>query len=470
MKNVFCFFLTIFFSQICTAQTNQKVVTLVSETRHGRDIFTCYQDRFDDFDFIYFDRDTVTRMLPDAKINLLHPVLMRFNAGGGQYPVYVRPGDTLFINTASNNPNYYRFSNSRHKTSENEFFVSLNNRGLGIGYPDSYGVAPTAITCTRYAEAVYQKYQSRLAILEEVQKSAPLKNDFYSYARDFIGAQYLHALLSPYWDRTHAFSSLPASYVTTINKSFLRKALMSHALVASCSMYRVVATSYVRFMSRDFLDTPDEFRISYRNAADSLKGKTRDYMLFALMKANITNGLTDFRQVYKHFKSTCASVEYIHYVDSLVAKNNGLTSNANLLATSLESRSGEKITWRDILAKNKGNVLYLDLWASWCGPCLREIPFSKKMQDTLSSKPIKFIFITMDTDKAKWLKSMQANELNTPGVQHYLLDAKSDLAIYIKAPPIPRYVLIDREGVPTSLNAARPSDPNALLSITRLLK
>ena len=99
-----------------------------------------------------------------------------------------------------------------------------------------------------------------------------------------------------------------------------------------------------------------------------------------------------------------------------------------------------------------------------------KIPFSEKMQVTVHGECIKFIFITMITGKVKWLKPIQADELNTPSVQHYLLVAKSDLVSCIKVPSIPRYVLNDREGVPTSLNTVRPSAPNALPSITQLSK
>nr|NQU92554.1 TlpA family protein disulfide reductase [Bacteroidota bacterium] len=59
-------------------------------------------------------------------------------------------------------------------------------------------------------------------------------------------------------------------------------------------------------------------------------------------------------------------------------------------------------TFEDIVKKYKGNVIYIDFWASWCKPCLEQIPFVKELQRTYKEEKIVFMFISLDCNTYTW--------------------------------------------------------------------
>ncbi|WP_300690060.1 TlpA family protein disulfide reductase [Chryseobacterium sp.] len=61
--------------------------------------------------------------------------------------------------------------------------------------------------------------------------------------------------------------------------------------------------------------------------------------------------------------------------------------------------SPEKVT--EHLAKNNDTLYVTNFFATWCGPCVKEIPSFKSKMDELKGKPVKFTFVNLD-DKAEW--------------------------------------------------------------------
>ena len=106
------------------------------------------------------------------------------------------------------------------------------------------------------------------------------------------------------------------------------------------------------------------------------------------------------------------------------------------------------------LASFKGNLVYVDVWATWCGPCKAEIPSLQKLEKDYHGKDITFISVSVDTDKEAWEKMVADKELG--GVQLWAdgwSKITKDYAIF----GIPRFMLFDAEGNVISTNAPRPS-------------
>jgi len=106
----------------------------------------------------------------------------------------------------------------------------------------------------------------------------------------------------------------------------------------------------------------------------------------------------------------------------------------------------------------KGKYVYVDVWATWCGPCKREIPFLKEVEKAYHGKNIEFVSISVDQakDHDKWGKMIEEKELG--GVQLFAdNDWNSDFVKDYKIKGIPRFILIDPSGNIVTPKAPRPS-------------
>lgn len=132
-----------------------------------------------------------------------------------------------------------------------------------------------------------------------------------------------------------------------------------------------------------------------------------------------------------------------------------------------ENFKGGKTKLEDL----RGKYVYIDVWATWCGPCIAEIPSLKKIEEKYHGKNIVFVGISVDTDKdhEKWQKFVTTKEL--AGVQ--LFADKNWNSDFIKAygiNAIPRFLLIDPAGKVVKADAPRPSSPQLVELLDQLLK
>jgi len=119
----------------------------------------------------------------------------------------------------------------------------------------------------------------------------------------------------------------------------------------------------------------------------------------------------------------------------------------------------------------KGKYVYIDVWATWCGPCRQEIPYLQKVEEKYHGKDIVFTSISIDTakDHEKWKKMVGDKTLG--GVQLFAdKDWKSDFTQAYGINSIPRFILIDPKGNVVDADAKRPSDPALQEQLDKLLK
>lgn len=126
---------------------------------------------------------------------------------------------------------------------------------------------------------------------------------------------------------------------------------------------------------------------------------------------------------------------------------------------------------RTTLENLKGKYVYVDIWATWCGPCRAEIPALKKMDLDFDGKNIEFVSVSVDAEKdhEKWKTFVAEKQLS--GIQLYAgKEVVSDFIKAFQVNTIPRFILIDPSGKVVDADAARPSDPKLKEQLNSLLQ
>ena len=106
----------------------------------------------------------------------------------------------------------------------------------------------------------------------------------------------------------------------------------------------------------------------------------------------------------------------------------------------------------------RGKLLYIDVWATWCGPCIREFPALKELVKEYDEKDIEFVSISIDSknDYNKWKKMVA--EKNIGGIHLYDDEGlSSDFMRAFSVSLIPRFMMIDPQGKSITAKAPRPS-------------
>ena len=118
------------------------------------------------------------------------------------------------------------------------------------------------------------------------------------------------------------------------------------------------------------------------------------------------------------------------------------------------------------LDKFKGKYVYIDLWASWCVPCIKEVPYLQEMEKQLQNPNVVFVSISTDSTEKPWRSRMEQQKMH--GNQWLNTDGK--LCDKLNVSGIPHFLIYDKEGHMLVYDAPRPSTGDQLKTFLEGLK
>lgn len=207
---------------------------------------------------------------------------------------------------------------------------------------------------------------------------------------------------------------------------------------------------------RDSIQNDDILKLSIVNNLISNNKIKEDfafkYTKGAIKKAKIP---TEVKIIYESFinqsKNEKHKLEVKKSYDNLIATlNDKVAPDFNYV-----NNKGELVSLKSF----RGKYVYIDIWATWCAPCIAEIPSLKKLEEQYKDKKIHFVSISVDTktQKQQWLNFVEKNNLQ--GTQLMAdNDFKSDFIQKFGINAIPRFILIGPDGKIIDNDAKRPSN------------
>lgn len=370
-------------------------------------------------------------------------------------PVYLKTGDDLKINF-----------------DEKDYLNTMTFTGKGTDY-NNYWFNKTKIEKEQYNNgkeaslnnetqyvAIISKIENEITQLINSTKSLP--TDFKSREKRLNRYAYLYRLSN--YERLHSYNAKQPEFKVSPNflDDLKELAYDNYEDFQVSSIYKGLIRTHITDEVTKLIDGDKSLikEIATLQAYNNLPNESiKNALLFQFSQTQITYS-ENFENFYAEYNKYSTNEENNKLLTEayeklkLTAKGEPSPKFANY-----ENANGGTTSLNDL----QGKYVYIDVWATWCGPCLKEVPSLKKVENNYHDKNITFLSVSIDKDKDhdKWLKMIKDKELG--GVQ-VLADNEwqSKFVQDYSIKGIPRFILLDPKGKIVTATAPRPSDPKLI--------
>ncbi len=450
-----------------TIAKTDSIITLEIHAKPGEQFFFGYTDLLFNFNMMETPEKLKTDSIFKNTIVSHEPLLLKDIHWKAQNYIYLKPGETYRITQDSLISNFevagdHKRTYELNAQKELKKHANKQKRLTEFDYKDQ----------ARYQRFIKMDFKSRDSVLKSEYddnvrflNAYTSKNDFSIDQKKILERNLLYQYKIAHFNFNRRTPAQVKKYLNDNKK--LHSELLPLMKCDSCFddpdfpyLTQVFAKNYVANPATIGAEK------TYLEYSTFFTGKTRDYLLYNLIKlGGMFNDTKPNPKLARQFQADGRDPVLKDYIremyDFLETKKAATGQLANL--------RGENITWNKILEKHKGKVVYVDFWASWCGPCRAEAPASKLLKNRFKVKDVVFINISLDENSAAWKKASKSDGLDN-GENYILIQPqKSDLKKLYRITSIPRYFLINKSGKVVDSNASRPSDSKIAAEIDRLL-
>ncbi len=413
--------------------------------------------------------------------------IVKLNSEFFSIPLYVESGSDLSVSFVDKGNNTFALQLTGKSSSENLFlqrFFSTNN----LSFNDSVNkVRMLSMSIDQFESAIFNDKKEQLASFKNDSDRAGFSSTFNRLMENEISYHYWQLLYSYPINRANQDSKIltvtPLPDLMLENFSNVKisneEAMVNESYREFLKYYIIYATSKSNGFNKftDFSVSADR---KTAIAKERLQGVVFTYWLarFTLDECErlspyaVKKLLTMLKDAdkEKHFleiaNEVCGPRLTAAAEPATTKKDEGKATASESEGLDLTDLNGKKVSLSDF----KGKVVYIDFWASWCGPCRAMMPASKEMHEQLSEKEknqIVFLYISIDANSEAWKKGIQDMQIQgvnviSPG------NWSSKACSYFQINSIPRYMIMNKKGDIVEFNAKRPIDPTLLLDLKKL--
>jgi len=190
----------------------------------------------------------------------------------------------------------------------------------------------------------------------------------------------------------------------------------------------------------------------------------KNYMYYQLMSQTIDYAVNEATPIMDKFQTVQTNMEYKAEINAKYARWTTLLQGQPAPDFTCMTPTGKSVSLQSL----KGKIVYIDVWATWCGPCLRELPYLEKLQEETKSNDIVFVSVSIDQDKNAWETMVKSK--NMKGTQLYAENAwNAPIVANYFIQGIPRFILIGKDGNIINSNAPRPSSSDIRKELSEAL-
>jgi thiol-disulfide isomerase/thioredoxin len=188
-------------------------------------------------------------------------------------------------------------------------------------------------------------------------------------------------------------------------------------------------------------------------------GLSRDIMCFRWLDALFEESFDDFQILWPEIERYGSSEKLISLMREKKEHHEKL-KDFNISVFVPSSEQEKEITgdfWTNLQERYHGKVIYLDLWATYCGPCLGEIPEANALHGYFKDQPVVFINLCLSSEKTAWRRLIKNMHISG---ENYFFDKEQSRLFLGKLKGFqgfPTYMIIDRSGNIVDSHAPPPS-------------